>query len=177
MELTSTEPGWFFVAASIGGKHEKVGLGGIIQVQHSRPFGGDGAEIPAGGVDAHDFARGLKGPWLRRVAFTVRPPAETQKPAVGRPVHVVDLVGLILYTQAPVADGGCLGVEVNGCGGDFMVTSSPGKLFSIRAETRTAARDFQIQDVGPSGFDQQYCVLKAHARMHRRNDPFAVLGP
>src|SRR5262245_40837697 len=95
------KPSRFFIAEPVGSEHGKARLGRIVQVQLACSLGRYGAEIPAWGMNADDFASGLEGTWQTRIAFFIRSAAETQEAAVGRPVHVVNVVRFIFNAQTP----------------------------------------------------------------------------
>src|SRR5882724_9842195 len=100
--LGRPKPRWFLVAATVGSEHEEAELRRPVQVKSSGPFGRHRAEIPAWGMHADDFASRLKGSWLVGITFFVWSAAEAQKTAVRRPVHMVDIVRLILDAQTPL---------------------------------------------------------------------------
>src|SRR4051812_17690842 len=99
-----SEPRRFFIAGAVGRQHEKIGVGGVAQIDDSIVFGGNGAKIPAGSINSDNFTRCLKGARFVRIAFAGGPAAERKQTAVWRPIHVINLIGMILDAQTPISN-------------------------------------------------------------------------
>jgi len=175
--MAGQEPGRFFVAVSIRGKHDQIRFRRIIQIQHTFSLCGDGAEIPAGGVHPDDFTGGLESSRLGQVAFAIRSAAETEKPAIGRPIDVINLVGLVFDAQAPVTHCRLIRIEIDGSSRNFVIAGAPGDLLPVWTQAGAAAGYVQVDDIGSMRFDQQYAMIDAHARVDCRNDPLPVTRP
>ena len=72
-----------------------------------------------------DLGGRLVSPRLGRVTPAIGPAAEGQELAVGRPVHVVDLVLLVFDVHGPLTNRGLVRLEVDGRGREFVVARLP----------------------------------------------------
>src|SRR6185369_3277613 len=98
------EPRRLLVAEAVRGQRQQLRVRCAVEIHGPIPLGGDGAEVPAGGIRADNLTRGLKRSCLRRIAFAGRTAAEGEVTAVRRPIHMIGLVGLVLNLHAPSAD-------------------------------------------------------------------------
>ena len=156
----------------------EVRLGRFGQVQVRRPVRLHHADIPARGIHAMNLGSRLVSARLGRVTSAVGSAAEGQELAVGRPVYVVDLIRLlVLNAHGPLADRGRSALEIDGRRRQFVVARSPGHLLAVRAEAGPAAGNLQVDDLVPMRLDEQNRMVKAHAGMHGRHDPFAARQP
>ena len=125
-------------------------------------IGRDGANIPAGGEHAYDFARGLECPRFVRIAFTRQTTAETQEAAIRRPIDMINLFDLVFDAQPTLANGWVIGIQIDRRRGNFVIACTPGKLLAVRADAGATTRNAQVDDLIAMGFNRQNSMAKAH---------------
>src|ERR1035438_4224556 len=78
------KPGGFLVAESVSGEHEELSLAGPVQIQAPPVVCRHHSNVPPRSINPHDRRIvSPKGAWLAGIASSLRPPAKTQKAAVG----------------------------------------------------------------------------------------------
>ena len=164
--MARLEPVRFLVAQTVGCEHEEVGFGGLIQVEICRTVGFDDADVPTLCIHAVNFRRRLVGSRFGGVTAAVRSTAQGQELTIGRPVHMVDLVVLVLDVHAPFANRRLLRLEIDGRAGQIVVLGSPGHHFAVRAEAGTAAGNLQVDDLVSMGLDEHNRMIKSHASVN-----------
>src|SRR6476620_10144473 len=87
---------------------------------------------------------------------------------------MIRLVRLVLDAEPPRAHRRRLRIKIDRSEYHLVIARPPRNLFSVRADARTAAWDFEIDDIRPVCLDRQDRVTVSHSGMNRGHDPFAV---